>query len=164
MKLRVTTEDDGELIGTLLRQSYPVLMRAAYPDSLLRLALPLMTRANPALLTSGTYYVATDEAGRAIGCGGWTLERPGSGELSEGLAHVRHFATHPECTGQGIGRAVYNRCEEHARSAGANRFECYSSLNAEGFYRAIGFSAHERFEATMGPDVRVPAVLMKKSI
>jgi hypothetical protein len=62
---------------------------------LLGRALPFMTSANPILLASGTYYIAEREPGHLVGCGGWTAARPGSGEIIEAEAHIRHFATHP---------------------------------------------------------------------
>ncbi len=158
--IRSTTADDHELVSDLLLASYPVLMRAGYSDAVLDAALPAMTQANPVLLASGTFYVVQDNDGLAIGCGGWTFERPGSAEIVDGLAHIRHFATHPNRTGKGIGRLVYQCCEKNARQAGVGQFECYSSLNAEGYYASLGFTAIERLNVPMGPEIVFPAVRM----
>jgi len=76
-RVRVAAPDDAEPIGTLLRASYPSLMLPGYSAAVLARALPLMVRATPALLRSGTYYLV-EGPGRALaGCGGWTFERPG---------------------------------------------------------------------------------------
>jgi hypothetical protein len=71
-------------------------MVPAYDDAVLAVALPLMTQANPMLLASGSYYLTITEESRTVACGGWTHERPGSGEIVPSLAHIRHFATHPD--------------------------------------------------------------------
>ena len=162
MSLRPTTASDHKLISNLLAATYPVLMRVGYHDDLLRKALPIMTKANPALLSSGTFYVSQGARGQSLGCGGWTFERPGRGEVEPGLAHIRHFATHPERTSRGVGRSIYEHCERTARLAGVERFECYSSLNAEGFYRSLGFKVVEHFDVRLGPDLSFPSVRMMR--
>jgi N-acetylglutamate synthase-like GNAT family acetyltransferase len=161
--IRVATPEDFPGVDALLRASYPTLMAAAYEPSILEPALRLMARANPRLLACGTYYVA--EAGELIvGCGGWTREYPGSTHVQPELAHLRHFGTHPQWTQRGIGRAIYQRCETAARAAGMCAFECHASLNGEPFYAALGFLAIEKFEAQLGPDVRLPSVLMRRQL
>lgn len=162
--IRTATPDDAVPVSALLAVSYSVLMPPSYPAEILAAALPKMTRANPALLSAGTYYVAEIESGSTIGCGGWTAEHPGTGEVAPGLAHIRHFATHPDWLGQGVGRALFDRSANDARAAGVARFECYSSLNAEGFYAAIGFTAVRPIEVDMGDGLAFPSVLMERAI
>ena len=123
-----------------------------------------MTRANATLLSAGTYYLAVSDNGLVVGCGGWTRERPGSGEVGPALAHIRQFATHPDWTGRGIGRAIYAKCEREARSDGVQRFECYSSLNAEGFYAALGFHPIQQIALPMEQGLEVPSILMERLI
>jgi hypothetical protein len=43
------------------------------------LALPIISRARPELLASGTYFVALDGNGRMVGAGGWTRGAPEGG-------------------------------------------------------------------------------------
>ncbi len=151
--VRVATRDDRDPISAVLAASYPPLMQTHYSASVLARALPLMIVANPDLLRSKTYYVAETEDRRIVGCGGWTLARPGTGAVEAGLAHIRHFATHPDWTGQGVGRAIFATCRKGAASAGAIRLECYASLNAEAFYAALGFAALEPFDVALDEDV-----------
>jgi len=162
--VRTATPADGALVSELLKASYPVLMRPSYEGDVLAAALPLMTRASTVLLSSGTFYLVESDDGRVAGCGGWTRERPGSGEVAPKLAHIRHFAAHPERIRCGVGRAIYAKCEEEARSAGVRRFECCSSLNAEGFYAALGFRTVRQVALPMGGDVKIPSILMERSI
>jgi len=162
--VRAATPADAAIVTALLEASYPSLMAAAYEEPALAAALPLMTKANPELLAGGDFQLAMTADGVLAGCGGWTLKRPGTGAFEPGLAHIRHFATHPDWTGRGVGRAIYARCEKGARAARADRLECYSSLNAEGFYRALGFRRVRRIELAMGPEIALPAILMQRPI
>jgi N-acetylglutamate synthase-like GNAT family acetyltransferase len=136
-------------------------MKPAYDSTMLGPALELMTSANPELLSSGTYYVAESEDGTVVGCGGWTREYPGGETAVEGVAHIRHFGTHPDWTRKGIGRAIFRRCEEDASASGIREFECYSSLNAECFYAALGFERIAVFEIQMSPDVLLTSCHMR---
>ena len=163
-EIRVATPRDEQAINGLLEASYPVLMRRDYDRASLAAALPRMIKANPTLLASGTYYLAFAASRVLVGCGGWTRERPGSGAIEDQLAHIRHFATHPDWIGHGVGRAIYQACVRDARSAGVNCFECYSSLNAEGFYAALGFELIQPLDIAMGSDLTMPIMLMRRFI
>lgn len=162
--LRVATPEDEAAVDALLQASYPDLLASAYDADVLADALPLFTRANPSLLSSGTYYLAESGGQKLVGCGGWTRERPGTGQVVAGLAHIRHFGTHAAWTGKGVGRGIYSLCEEHARAADIRRFECYSSLNGQGFYAALGFRTVRPIEVNLSPEVAVPGVLMERGI
>jgi N-acetylglutamate synthase-like GNAT family acetyltransferase len=162
--LRVATPRDAEAVSELLRASYPRLMRSAYDEEVLAPALEVMTQANPSLLRSGTYYVAELTNGFLVGCGGWTPERPGTKSVEPGLGHVRHFAVHPDWTRRGIGRALLEACGRTARAAGVRAFECYSSLNAEKFYRALGFVRIREMDMELKPPVVLPGVLMRRNL
>jgi N-acetylglutamate synthase-like GNAT family acetyltransferase len=139
-------------------------MRPSYDKAVLTAALPMITQANQVLLSSGNYYLAEAWLGCAVGCGGWTRERPGSGEMVPDLGHIRHFATHPDWIRRGIGCAVYKKCENQARRVGVRRFECYASLNGERFYEALGFKAVREIAVPMGQDLRFPSILIERSI
>ncbi len=162
--VRRATPEDESRVSEVLLASYPGLMSTAYDQAILEGVLPLITRANPALLSAGTYYLAANDEGFAVGCGGWSRERPGTSEVTFALAHIRHFAIRPEWLRRGIGRELYERCEEDARSSGARRFECQASLNAEGFYAALGFRSVARIEVRIGPGPLLPSVLMERAI
>ena len=162
MRVRTATSVDADAIGAVLEASYSQLMRGAYPDSLLERALPRIIRANPELVGSGRYHIAESDTGEAMACGGWSDRPPGAGP--DGHAHIRHFATHPDWTGKGAGRAIYERCESEAAAAGFGGFVCFSSLNGEGFYAALGFRRVREIRVPMGPGLRFPSVLMVRGI
>ncbi len=123
--VRVAKPGDENPVSAMLQACYPVLMRPSYDEGILAAALPLMTQANPALLSSGTFYLAESDDGRVADCGGWKREQPWSGVVEPEFAHIRHFAVHPDWVRRGVGRAIYRHCEVAARLAGV-----YDALNA----------------------------------
>ena len=151
------------MIDKLLARSYPTLMAGAYRKEVLLVALPILTKSSPELLKSGTYYVA-EESGRILGCGGWTFERPGTSELTPGLAHLRHFATDPAFVRQGVGRMIFRECARAAAHEGATTFQAYSSLNAESFYRSLGLTRVKEIDLPKRLTVAIPAIFMEGSI
>jgi GNAT superfamily N-acetyltransferase len=162
--VRIARPEDAAAVDKLLQVSYPELMASSYDSKSLAPALKLMTRANASLLGSGTYYMAELSTGLVVGCGGWTLERPGTGTVEPHVGHIRHFATHPDWTRRGVGRAIYRQCENAARSAGVMAFECYSSLNAKSFYSALGFESVREIDVDLQASVVVRGVLMRRQL
>lgn len=163
-EIRVATPEDAAAVDRLLHASYANLMASSYDEEVLAPALELMTKANPSLLGSGTYYLAEVPTGLLVGCGGWTLERPGTGSVEPRVGHVRHFAVHPDWIRRGIGRAIFTFCERAARAAGVMAFECYSSLNAEEFYGALNFKRIGEMDIELQPHVALRAVLMRRKL
>ena len=161
MQVRIATLADEDAVNALLAASYPTLMAPDYKPAVLAAALPRMVRANPVLLGSGTFYLADEPGGAVIGCGGWTFAAPGSQAEAAGLAHVRHFATHPDFARQRIGSAIYTRCVQAAKAAGLDRFQAYASLTAVPFYTSLGLRMIRVFELQMGPEVTLPTALME---
>lgn len=166
IRIRVATPDDADGVTRLLQASYPTLMAPAYPPEMLAPALVLMTRANPALLACGTFFVAEDEAGTIVGCGGWTPGRPGpkTGPDDATTGHVRHFAVHPAALRRGVGRALIARTIEDARAAGMTRLSCASSLVAVEFYASAGFTAIARMTVELKEGVPILAVDMERPL
>jgi GNAT superfamily N-acetyltransferase len=162
--LRVAGPADAEAVTALLAASYPALLAAAYTADVLAATLPLMTKANPRLLASGTYYVAEADGGSLAGCGGWTAEMPGSGEVVPGVGHIRHFATHPQWTRRGVASAMLVRCLEEATARDVTTMEAFATLSAEDFYRAHGFVTIGPIDIAMTEDIKLPSVWMRRTL
>ena len=164
VEVRVSTLNDSAQVSSLLRASYPKLMRPSYNAELLDQVLPRMTVAQPGLLGSGSYYVAEASDGEIIGCGGWTKERLGTGEIRAKVGHIRHFGVHPDWTRCGVGKALYARCKLDAQDAGLSQLECYSSLNGEVFYASLGFRRLAQIDVDIFDGTRFPSVHMVADI
>jgi N-acetylglutamate synthase-like GNAT family acetyltransferase len=162
--IRIAQPTDADAVSSVLEASYSRLLAAFYERDVLVKALPYFTKANPALLGCGTYYVAEREDGRIVGCGGWTLEQPLTREIAEGEAHVRHFATDPAELRQGIGGKVLAHCINEARLNCVHTLHCYSTLYAEAFYKAAGFKTIRPIALEFRPGVTLPALLMTREL
>lgn len=159
--IRLSRPSDSDAVSALLLASFSNLLATRYDSEVLGRTLPYLTRTNPRLLASGTYYLAETRSGDVVGCGGWTMAAPGSEEIVEEQAHIRHFATHPEWVGRRVGTSLLARCVSDAGSLGIGKLHCFSTLNAEPFYRASGFKTIGPIDVPMGSD-RFRAVLMRR--
>lgn len=160
--LRQACLEDEPAVTSLLEASYGQLMPSAYGKELAASLLPIIAKAKPELLSSGTYHLAVTPDEVVVGAGGWTTSRPGSGAIEPGLGHIRHVATHPNWTDRGIGRALIDHIVEEAREQGIRRFECYSSLNAVDFYGRLGFLEVRPIDIPMGGDLVMPSLVMER--
>jgi len=123
------------------------------------LALPLISRAQPQLISSGTYYVAEDEAGRLVGAGGWTRS-----PRRRDIGQVRHVVTDHRLTRKGIGRALMTHIFKTARAAGIGHLQCQSTRTAVPFYAACGFRELGPIEVPLRPRIAFPAVAMERDL
>jgi N-acetylglutamate synthase-like GNAT family acetyltransferase len=156
--IRAATLGDEAMLSDLLAASYAQL--TGYDPHGLANAMPLMRHANPKLLASGTYYIA-EIGGVAAGCGGWSVEKPGSGDIIEGIGHIRHFGTHPAFLRRGVARRLLAHCIDEARRLGMRTLMSQSTLPAEAFYAAAGFQRLGVIDVEMAPGVVLPAVEMR---
>lgn len=163
VKVRVATLADVAAVDALLARSYPRLLRPDYQPSVMVLAVPLISRAKPALVTCGTYFVV-ELGGAIIGSGGWTLAHPGGGRTAQGTANVRHVVTDHRSVRRGVGRALIAHILSTARLAGVTRLECLSTLTAVPFYQAMGFVSRGPLIIALAPGIDFPAVSMARDI
>jgi len=163
-EIRLAVPEDDAAVSALLLKSYTALLAPAYDAGTLDRALPLITRANPDLLSSGSYYVAIDAEGLLVGAGGWTRHSPTGRDESTGSGNIRHFGTDPDLSRKGIGRALMERCIGQASAAGLSQLNCYSTLNGEAFYAACGFRTIVPFDVTLPGGVVFPSLRMTRLV
>lgn len=161
--IRPSTPEDLAAIDALLARSYPVLLKPDYPPSVLVTALPLIARANPALVASGRYYVA-EEGDAILAAGGWSSADPAGAAPRPGVAHVRHVVTDHRRQREGIGRALMTRVLAEAAAAGAERIECLSTRTAVAFYQAVGFTPLGPLDVQLRPGIVFPSILMRRPL
>jgi len=162
--IRPGTMEEIAPLDALMARSYPRLLADDYPPSVLVTAIPRISRAQPRLVTCGTYFVALrDDV--LLGGGGWTRALPGgAGRGHQQDGHIRHFATAVEAVRQGVGSALMARVLETARVAGVRRMHCYSTRTAVPFYESAGFEEVGDMEVTLDAGITFPAVRMVRGL
>jgi len=162
LTLRHTTHADLAAVDALLAASYPRLLAPDYPPSILIMALPIISRARPELLTSGRYFIVLD--GRAVvGAGGWSSHAP-QGASATATAHVRHVVTDHRHQRRGIGRALMACVLDDAAAAGMTRMACLSTRTAVPFYTAMGLVRLRDVLVPLRPGIDFPAVQMEMDL
>ncbi len=162
---RTAVASDLSEIDALLGRSYPALLKDHYPPSVLVTAIPLISKAQPGLIASGTYFVVLDDAGRIVGAGGWTSVEPGTGRKGAvATGHIRHVVTDHRLVRRGVGRVLMERIFDSARDAGMVRLDCLSTLMAVPFYTACGFEEAGPISVELRAGIQFPAVLMHRSL
>ncbi|MEM9229465.1 MAG: GNAT family N-acetyltransferase [Pseudomonadota bacterium] len=160
--VRVADAGDVPGVEALLERSYPQLLKADYPPSVMVSAVPMLVRAQPALIGCGTYYVAETVGKHIVGAGGWTLRNPATGRREGAMGSIRHFATDPAVLRQGVGRQLMRRCLVDAIDAGMEGMLCIATRTAVRFYQAMGFRTTGEVIVELKPGVRFPAVNMRR--
>lgn len=157
--LRPSTLADLAPVEALLARAYPVLLAQDYSADVLARALPVISRAQPDLLASGTYFLAVEGDGVLLGAGGWTPDA-----RQQNLGHVRHVVTDDRAVRRGVGRAILSHALASARAAGIARMACTATRTAVPFYRALGFEEIGPVDLQLAPGVAFPAVEMTQAL
>jgi len=165
MTIRTTTIADLSAVDALLARSFAVQLKGEYPTSTLVMAAPLISRARPGLLASGTYFAVHDR-GRIVGAGGWSWSAP-TGVSSLGpidVAHVRQVITDHRHTRCGVGRMLMARTIANAKGKGVGALDCLSTHSAVPFYKACGFDEVGAIDVHLRPGIVFGAVRMMRAL
>ncbi|MEM9710546.1 MAG: GNAT family N-acetyltransferase [Pseudomonadota bacterium] len=156
VKIRVARLSDLAAVDRLFSVSYPALLKADYAPSVYVTALPIISRAQPRLLASGSYYLAMDNE-EVVGAGGWTRSGPRT-------ADVRHLVSDLRRQRQGIGRALMEEIFTTARASGIRRLKCQATFTAVPFYKAMGFTSEGAVTIPLRPGITFPAMAMERGL
>ena len=166
--VRSATIADANQTAKLLSESFYTLLPQNYDQDTLSITLPFITTPRQQLLTCGTWYVVEDPVTKDIvGCGGWTLRAPNSNSTNVTevpVPNLRHFATHPEWTRKGIGKALWTRTWRDVSDVVGPEtpLEVYSTITAVPFYASFGFVPVRHVEVPMGKDCLFPVMFMRR--
>ena len=164
LTVRPGRQEDIAPLDALLARSYPRLLAADYPPSVLVTAIPRIARAQPRLVTCGTFFVAA-KGTELVGGGGWTRAVPGgAGRSRRHVGHIRHFATDAGAVRTGIGTALMQAVLQSAEQANVRMLECLSTRTAVPFYRSAGFAALQEVDVVLDAGISFPAVRMQRSM
>jgi GNAT superfamily N-acetyltransferase len=163
LKIRPAGNGDRPALESLIAECYTAVYPGWYEEDVLGGAMPAILRIDPVLLTSGRYLVATLKE-KIAGCGGWSMGAPRSAASDADTGHIRHFATHPDFMGKGVGGAILDRCIDEASRKGMTKLRCFSSLPAESFYARHGFGKLDNVNVMLSDGAYFPAVLMERAL
>jgi GNAT superfamily N-acetyltransferase len=173
--LRPATPADSAEIEELIARSIRSLGAADYSSEQIEAALKGAFGLDTQLVADQTYFVV-ENAGRLIGCGGWSYRRTlfggdarkgrDAGILDPGTeaAKIRAFFVDPAAARQGIGTALLERCEAEARRQGFRRVEMMATLPGVRLYEARGYVPGGRVRYPLAPDLAIDFVPMSKSL
>lgn len=165
LTIRPTTRADLAEVDALFQRSYPALLKGYYPPSLMVMAIPLISRANPNLLDSGHYFAVSDGDGTIVGAGGWSGANPRRGRASaRATGHIRHVVTDHTRVRQGIGRGLMEHIFGDALGLGVGQLECLATRMAVPFYAACGFEEVGPVTIELRPGIEFPVVLMRRGL
>jgi N-acetylglutamate synthase-like GNAT family acetyltransferase len=150
LTLRTAKLDDVPALETLIARSARGLSTQDYRPAQVEGALRGAFGVDSQLLLDETYFVA-EEAGRIVGCGGWSFRSTlfggdaRSGRDSSTLdpqtqaAKIRAFFVDPDNARRGIGSLLLEHCEKAAHSRGFSEVELMATLPGVKLYAARGY-------------------------
>lgn len=159
--VRAAMPADTDAVARVLARSYRALLAKDYDPGLLKQVLPLISQANPRLLSCGTYFVV-EEDDRVLACGGWTDSSPHGSPGRDGVGHIRHVAVDPDVARQGYGAILMEGVFHSARAARVTELRCQSTLTGEPFYAALGFETLGRIDVRLPTGHLFPAMQMRR--
>ena len=156
LRLRPVRASDLDAIAAMQEVSIMALGAPVYGETKARAWARLGYQFRHDLLGEGGFWVAEQEW-RLLGVGGWSPD-----SMEPDLAWIRYLFVHPQAVRRGIGRRLVARAEGSAHAAARPRLRVWSSLNAVGFYRAVGFLPERRVRWPVQRAVELDYVLMAK--
>jgi GNAT superfamily N-acetyltransferase len=175
-RLRVATPADEPTLGALIGRSIRTLGASDYAPEQIEAALRGAFGVDTGLIRDGTYFVALDSEGVIVACGGWSARRTlfGSDARQErdeawldprvDAARIRAFFVDPAHARRGLGRAILERSEAAARSAGFSRCELMATLPGVRLYAKCGYLAGNPIEHPLGAGLTIRFVPMSKRL
>jgi putative acetyltransferase len=156
--LRPVHASDLEAVVAMQEASIMALGTPVYGEAKARAWAQLGYQFRHDLLGEGGFWVAEQDQ-LLLGVGGWSPD-----SLEPELAWIRYLFVHPQATRRGIGRRLVAQAERSAYAAARTRLRVWSSLNAVGFYRAVGFLPERRARWPVQRALELDYVLMAKRV
>jgi GNAT superfamily N-acetyltransferase len=175
--LRKAEFSDAAKIAALIAASVRGLATDDYDAAQIELSIQTVFGVDDQLIKDRTYFVAVDEDGELVGCGGWSKRKtlygasayeqsrdPESLDPAVDAAKIRAFFIHPEWARRGIGSAILDACEEEAREQGFASAEMMATLPGVKLYAVRGYAGDEEVDVPLDDTVSIKCIRMKKGL
>ncbi|MGH7617070.1 MAG: GNAT family N-acetyltransferase [Gemmatimonadaceae bacterium] len=174
-ELRLATPADVEAIRRLIDESVRALSVGYYSETEIESGLRFVFGPDSQLIADGTYFVIDGQSGLAAS-GGWSRRSTLYGgdqfknredpllDPATDAARIRAFFVHPSYARRGLGRQIYEACEQAARGEGFCAMELGATLPGVPLYLALGFEERGRVDTMMPDGVTLPIVRMFRRI
>jgi GNAT superfamily N-acetyltransferase len=174
LSLRKATLADVPELQALIARSARGLSIDDYRPAQVEGALRGAFGVDSQLLADETYFVVED-AGRCVGCGGWSYRSTlFGGDARDGRdaavlektqpAKIRAFFVDPENARRGIGSLLLEHCEAQARAHGYRQLELMATLPGVKLYAARGYVGGPRVSFDVGGGELIEFIPMRKSL
>jgi GNAT superfamily N-acetyltransferase len=173
--VRKATLADVPALKKLIARSARALSSEDYRPSQVEGALRGAFGVDTQLLADQTYFVV-EEAGRFVGCGGWSYRSTlFGGDARDGrdsstldpktqAAKIRAFFVDPDHARRGIGSMLLKYCETEARNHGFKQVELMATLPGVKLYAARGYAGSDMVHFDVGSGETIEFIPMRKTL
>ena len=134
MIIRRLKEEDAQAVSDLIITTIRISNVGDYPAESMEELIKTQTPEHVLQRASWTHFYVAEEAARIIGCGAI-----GSYWGKEDESSLFSIFVHPDCQGNGIGRAIVETLEQDEFALRARRIEIPASITGLPFYRKLGY-------------------------
>lgn len=173
--IRKAALEDQIEITDLIKESVKGLSREDYNEKQIELSIKSVFGVDKQLIEDKTYFVAEDEEGKIVGCGGWSNRKTLYGasnyeqsrdsnllNLEIDAAKIRAFFIHPKFARKGIGTAILEACEAEAKAHGFTSAEMMATLPGVKLYAVRGYEGDEEVKVSIGENENIICIRMRK--
>jgi GNAT superfamily N-acetyltransferase len=175
--LRCAASSDVPELQRLIADSVRGLSKDVYSPAQIDSSVDHVFGVDSQLIADGTYYVIV-EKNEIIAAGGWSARQTlyGGDQMKDSVeadltidpatspARIRAFFVDPGWARRGLGRRIYEACEQAARARGFRRFELLGTLPGVPLYRALGFDEIEAVDVPLPGGLTLPCIRMARVI
>lgn len=174
IKIRIATIDDIEEIEALMKRSMKILGVGHYSEEQIEGCYQFVCVPDRQLIEDKTYFVAVDEVGKLVGCGGWSFRNKlyagpadtsqKSNQLDPSIhpARIRAMFTDPGYAGKGIGSLILHHSEQAAKNHGFSKGTLGSTLPGLAFYTAKKWTRVSENQVVLPNGIVIQIVQMEK--
>ena len=175
--LRKAVIQDKTEIEKLIAESVKGLSRNDYNERQIELSIRTVFGVDTELIADETYFVVENNAGKLIGCGGWSKRKTlyGASTYADSrnsnllnpetdAAKIRAFFIHPDYARKGIGKAILEVCEAEAKTHNFKSAEMMATLPGVKLYSVCGYKGNQRVGVPIGEGVEIECVRMFKKL